>query len=169
MKGILLAGFGAIGKTTLAKKYDNIVDLESSNFKYIIDDNLKKIDVEKRKGLNSRKLNPLFPNNYYNAIIDSMKKYDYVLISMHNEIIDLLEKNNISYYVVYPDEEMLDEIIDRCKKRGNNDSFLSGIKEAYYRLYPHKSKNIIWIKKGQYLEEVLLQNNLLGGTNEINK
>lgn len=63
-----------------------------------------------------------------------MKKYDYVLISMHNEIIDLLDKNNIDYYVVYPYDEMLDEIIYRCKKRGNNDSFLNGIKEAYYRL-----------------------------------
>lgn len=42
MKGILIAGFGAIGKTTLTQKYDNMIDLESSNFKYIIDDNLKK-------------------------------------------------------------------------------------------------------------------------------
>ena len=36
MNGILIAGFGAIGKTTVAKKYKNLLDLESSNFKYII-------------------------------------------------------------------------------------------------------------------------------------
>ncbi len=31
-KSILVAGFGAIGKTTLASKYKNILDLESSLF-----------------------------------------------------------------------------------------------------------------------------------------
>ena len=27
-KGIIVAGFGAIGKTTLGNKYDNIIDME---------------------------------------------------------------------------------------------------------------------------------------------
>ena len=49
MNGILIAGFGAIGKTTAAKKYKNIIDLESSNFKYIIDDQLNELPVEERK------------------------------------------------------------------------------------------------------------------------
>lgn len=35
---------------------------------------------------------------------------------MHNEIIEKLENDNIEYIVVYPKEEMLDEIIERCKK-----------------------------------------------------
>lgn len=30
MSGLLIAGFGAIGKTTMSKKYNNIIDLESS-------------------------------------------------------------------------------------------------------------------------------------------
>lgn len=48
MRGILIAGFGAIGKTTVSKKYDNVIDLESSSFKYIIDDELKKLNPEEK-------------------------------------------------------------------------------------------------------------------------
>ena len=36
MRGILIAGFGAIGKTAVSKKYNNVMDLESSSFKYIL-------------------------------------------------------------------------------------------------------------------------------------
>lgn len=161
MNGILIAGFGAIGKTTLSKKYRNIIDLESSSFKYVIDDELKKIPIEERKGLKTRKLNPKFPNNYYTEIINNLERNHLVLISMHNEIINLLEENGINYYVVYPEENMLDEIVERCKVRGNKEDFLLGVKEAYYRLYPHKCKNVIWLKKGQYLEDVLRKEKIL--------
>ncbi len=161
MSGILIAGFGAIGKTAVSKKYNNVMDLESSSFKYIIDDELKKLNPEERKGLKSRKLNKEFPDNYYNEIIKDLEVYEIVLISMHNEIIDLLEENNINYYVVYPEENMIEEILERCKNRGNKDDFLNGVKDAYYRLYPRKCKNIIWMKKGEYLEDILIRNNLL--------
>ena len=124
MSGILIAGFGAIGKTAVSKKYNNVMDLESSSFKYIIDDELKKLNPEERKGLKSRKLNKEFPNNYYNEIMKDLEVYEIVLISMHNEIIDLLEENNINYYVVYPEENMIEEILERCKNRGNKDDFL---------------------------------------------
>lgn len=117
MRGKLIAGFGGIGKTTLAKKYNNVLDLESSNFKYIIDEELKKLEVEERKGLKKRKLNKDFPKNYYNAIIKNLEKYDIVLISMHNEIVKLLKENNIEYIVVYPKEDMFDEIMQRFIKR----------------------------------------------------
>lgn len=73
MRGILIAGFGAIGKTTVSKKYDNVIDLESSSFKYIIDDELKKLNPEERKGLKSRKLNKEFPDNYYNEIMKDLE------------------------------------------------------------------------------------------------
>lgn len=49
--GILIGGFKAIGKSTLATKYDDVIDLESSNFEYIIDEKIKNISVERRKGL----------------------------------------------------------------------------------------------------------------------
>lgn len=155
MNGILIAGFGAIGKTTVAKKYKNVLDLESSNFKYIIDDDLKLLSVEERKGIKTRKLNKKFPENYYNAIIENLYKNNIVLISMHKEIINMLKHNKIDYIVVYPKEDMLEEIIERCEKRGNSQEFLAGIKDAYYKLYPSKDDNVIWLKKGEYLEQIL--------------
>lgn len=158
---ILIAGFGAIGKTTLASKYKNILDLESSSFKYIIDDELKKLRVEERKGLKNRKLNPEYPDNYYEAIIENLNKYDIVLISMHNEIIKKLEDNNIDYIVVYPKEDMIDEIIERCIARGNIEDFLSGVKDAYYRLYPSEKAKVLWLDKGKYIEDILKENKLI--------
>ena len=48
-KGIIVAGFGAIGKTTLGNKYDNIVDMESGYYQW---DNtgFENIPYEQRKG-----------------------------------------------------------------------------------------------------------------------
>ena len=111
--------------------------------------------------MKTRKPNPDYPLNYYQVIIENLKKYDIVLISMHNEIIKMLEENNIDYIVVYPKENMLDEIINRCIRRGNKEYFLSGVKDAYYKLFPHEKSKIFWLDKGKYLEDILLENNIL--------
>ena len=65
-KGIIIAAFATCGKTYLGKKYKNVIDLESSSYKY---DNTEIINIppEERKGTIRRK-NPNWPNNYYNAI-----------------------------------------------------------------------------------------------------
>lgn len=48
-KGIIVAGFGAIGKTTLGNKYDNVIDMESGYYQW---DNtgFENIPYEQRKG-----------------------------------------------------------------------------------------------------------------------
>ena len=55
-KPLIIAGFAGIGKTTLAKKYKNVIDLESSIYKW---DNtgFEDVPVEQRKGI-IRKENP---------------------------------------------------------------------------------------------------------------
>lgn len=159
--GIIIAGFKAIGKSTLAKKYERVVDLDSAEYKYIVDSEMAKIPEEQRKGLKTRIKNPDYPLNYYNAIIENCKNGKIVLIAGKKEMIDLLEKNNNEYYNVWPEREMLDEIIERCKKRGNNDDFVSNVTNAYNRDYPNSEKNVIWMKKGEYLEDVLNKRNLL--------
>ncbi len=160
-KPIVVAGFGAVGKTTLSKKYNNILDLESSSFKYIIDDESKKLSVEERKGLKTRKLNPDYPENYYKAIVDGLKTYDIVLISVHKEILKKLEYNNIEYIVAYPKEEMLDELKERCIKRGNTEEYISKMREAYLKYYPSSNQKVLWLNDKEYLEDILMKNNLL--------
>lgn len=160
-KPIVIAGFGGIGKTTLSKKYNNILDLESSSFKYIIDDELKKLSVEERKGLKTRKLNPDYPDNYYKAIVEGLKTYDIVLISVHKDIFKKLEDNNIEYIVVYPKEEMLDELTERCIERGNNKEYISKMRDAYLKYYPSSNQKVLWLNNKEYLEDILIKNNLL--------
>ena len=48
-KGIVIAGFSTVGKSYLGKKYSNVIDLESSNYKHDTE-LLKDMPVEKRKG-----------------------------------------------------------------------------------------------------------------------
>lgn len=164
--GILIGGFKAIGKSTLSKKYSDVIDLESSNFEYLIDDELNKIPVEQRKGLKNRAKNPEYPLNYYNALIYNFEKNKTVLFACKKEIVELLNKNNINYYIVYPKENMLEEIINRAKKRGNNEQFVSRITQVYYDDYPKSTDKVIWLQKGQYLEDVLLEKGFLERKNE---
>lgn len=42
-KGTIISGFAGIGKTTAALKYDNVIDLESSQFFFELPDNLTNI------------------------------------------------------------------------------------------------------------------------------
>ena len=47
-EGIVIAGFVDVGKTTLAKKYNNVIYLESSTYRYNNLD-LENMPVEKRR------------------------------------------------------------------------------------------------------------------------
>ena len=88
---VVIAGFGCIGKTELAKKDNRFIDLESSKYKYIQNNELLSIPEEKRKGRKDRIINKDFPKNYFNAIMESLQNKN-VLISVNYEIIELLEK-----------------------------------------------------------------------------
>ena len=86
-KGYLIGGFKAIGKTTLARKYDNVIDLESSDYKYLLDDNLKEFSKEERKGRKDRVKNPEYPMNYINEMISLKNQGKIVLFACKKEII----------------------------------------------------------------------------------
>ena len=75
--GIIIAGFATCGKSVLGKKYSNVIDLESSNYKYN-DFNFENISTEAKKGT-KREINMDWPYNYYRAINEAVKKYDVVL------------------------------------------------------------------------------------------
>ena len=163
-KGIIVAGFGAIGKTTLGNKYDNIIDLESGYYRW---DNtgFESIPYEKRKGKKDRPMNKDWPSNYYKAILEVAQKYDVVLTSMHWHLLDFFEQNNIEYYLAYPTLDSEAVLEERCYTRENNKVFTDklkiNLKDWYYKINNYHPKKLLMIEKDEFLEDVLKKNNLI--------
>ena len=163
-KGIIVAGFGAIGKTTLGNKYDNIIDLESGCYQW---DNtgFENIPYEKRKGKNERPKNKEWPENYYNAILEAKVKYDIVLTSMHWNLLDFLELNKIEYYLAYPTLDSEKVLVARCYDRGNNKAFVDKLKINLYewneKLKNYHPKKLLIISNNEYLENVLIREKII--------
>lgn len=163
-KGIIVAGFGAIGKTTLGNKYGNIIDLESGHYQW---DNtgFEYIPYEQRKGKNERPKNKEWPENYHKAVVEAVKKYDVVLTSMHWHLLDFLEQNNIEYYLAYPTLDSEEVLEQRCYARGNNKVFTDKLKNNLHnwneKLKDYHPKELLIIQKDEYLEGVLKNKNII--------
>ena len=152
--GIFIYAFSATGKSTVAKKYSNVIDMESTLYKYLgvfqEDESLKSTE---------REINQQWPENYFNKLMEVKDKYDYILISddICNEF---LKENNFEYWIVYPKKELKEEYMDRCKKRGNIDVFISWYSKLWDEWIDKcKSDKLalrhIELQSNQYLEEVL--------------
>ena len=153
--GIFIYASTATGKSTLAKKYRNVVDMESVPFKYLNESG----NNEKRKSDPNRIQNPDWPKNYFDALEKVKNKYDYSLIS--DDICDeFLHRNKYEYWQVYPAIELKDEFLKRCANRGNNKQFIEWYTENWDKWH-HQCKNDklatkhIELKSGEYLEDVL--------------
>ena len=153
--GVIISAFATSGKSTLGKKYSNVLDLQASPFKYIMRSDLS---VEEQKGMD-RELNPLWPQNFYNAINEATKKYDVVLIQLKPEHFDYFDKNNIKYSIAYPNINNWQEVEKRCIKRGNNDIFIKKQKEVFIPYYEDSIKrnyeNLYILNNNETLEDAL--------------
>lgn len=161
-KGILIAAFAGLGKTTLGKKYDNVIDLESSDFKWL-ETGLENIDKEKRKGLSSRNPNPDWPQNYINKIVEVQALYDIVLISVSSEIRQEYDKSGLKYLVAIPSPSSKNIIKNRLIQRGNSQEFIDGF-EVRFDMIEKKFfevENKIYVKENEYLEDSLKREGIL--------
>lgn len=117
---MIILGTGCIGKTTLAKKYSNCVDLESSDFQWIFTDEYSRVDSEKRKGVKiAKRQNPDWPENYINAVIREHEAGKIVLAGVFLELIDFLNSNNYEYFGVISAENSARTLAQRSIERGN--------------------------------------------------
>ena len=156
--GMIISGFPGIGKTTLQKNNSSVIDLESSDFKWIYQDSeTESMDKEKRKGTDNRIVSPLWPMNYVQEIIKKAKEYDIVLISQNPEVRECLKENKCTYYVCFPKKECKQEYIERYRSRGNNEKFISLISENFESWIEaaEKEDNKLIMEPGEYLEDTL--------------
>lgn len=158
--GIIIAGFATCGKSVLGRKYKNIFDLESSPFKNIMRDDLS---VEEQKGT-KREINPLWPQNYYDAIKDAIEEYDIVLVQLKPEHFDYFDRHNIKYSIAYPSLDSWNVVEKRCIDRGNNDNFIKRLKEVFIPFYEDSIKRNyqkLYILNGnETFEDVLIKDNI---------
>lgn len=156
-KPLIISGFGGVGKSTLARKYKNVIDLESSAHQWIVDPKVG--NGENIKASLNREKNPDYPNNYIQAIKDAMKKYDVICV-MYNGTKDPNFLDQFNYVVCYPTKRAFNNhYIRRYRERGNTEEFIEVIKR-YYAVCYEKSKNItnkIVLRDDETLEDALIK------------
>lgn len=157
-KGIIIAGFATVGKTYLSKKYKNILDLESSIYKYDYT-GYENVDYEKLKGTLGRKENKEWPYNYYKAIEEEQKNYDIIFVQLNLQHLKYFDRNNIEYYIVYPSLDSWEWVKQRSIERGNNKRWLNKLKNVFEEYYiaskKSKCKELFIVNEKTSLEDIL--------------
>ena len=159
---IIIAGFSGIGKTTIARKYKNVIDLDASEYAYDEKEFLN-IDIEKRKG-KVRKPNPNQPNNYIEAIKNAINDYDIILVWDREDIIEEYIKNKFDFMVCYPPKNDLDNYVQRYKNRGNSDKYIEMKLNQYdnrIKLYDELKLKRVILNGNETIEDWLFKNNYL--------
>lgn len=158
---IIIAGFATCGKSVLGRKYKNVIDLESSLYKYKTID--KNLTAEQRKGT-KREINDEWPQNYYNAIEEAIKKYDIVLVQLKPEHLNYFDENGINYSIAYPNMNNWGEIEKRCIERGNSEDFITRLKEVFKPYYEdslkRKYEKMYILNNTETLEDLLIRENI---------
>ena len=167
--GKIIAAFAGVGKTYVGKKYPNVLDLESTYFKWL-ENGIAHLTEEERKGKKDRVLNPLWPQNYIDEILKQKDKYDIVLIQLshprlaNEQIFEFFNKNKIDYYVARPKFSGWRWIEERLRSRGNTEEFINQVKNNFKIFIEEFSKpnyQQIIIEDGKFLEDALIANKIL--------
>ena len=167
--GKIVAAFAGVGKTYVGKKYPNVLDLESTYYKWL-EDGVAQLTEEERKGNKNRVMNPLWPQNYIDEIIKQKDKYDIVLIQLshkrlaNEQIFEYFDKHKIEYWVARPNLSGWKYIERRLFERGNTAEFVGQVKNNFKIFIQEFSKpkyKQIVIDDGKFLEDALIKNKLI--------
>ena len=165
-KPLIIAGFAGIGKTTVAKKYNNVRDLESTAYEW---DNTRYChkSMEQIKGL-ERITNPLWPQNYIHEIRAKMLDYDVLLVKSGPDILDVYDAEGIPYVICYPCKDDLAVYRQRYILRGNSVEYAEQMIESYHwkvQNWNERPNPKIVLGCGEMLETYLLKSGYVSCAN----
>ena len=167
--GTIIAAFAGVGKSYVGKKYSNVIDLESTYFKWL-DNGISTLTEEERKGRKDRVLNPEWPYNYVRDIMIERDSHDIVLIMLRHErlksekIFEYFDEHEIEYYVARPNITGWKYIEQRLKDRGNTEEFVMQVKDnfnVFVEEFSNEKYNQIIIEDGKFLEDALVDYKML--------
>lgn len=123
----LILGMPGVGKTFAEKELYGVEDLESSCYKWLgVEDT-----IESSKGDPTREPNPIYPQNYFEAIKAALDDYPIVLASLHQEVRRLLSLEDIEYWVCVPSLTCKNEYLQRYRDRENSDDFINFLNSKF--------------------------------------
>lgn len=161
---IIIASPAGVGKTCIAGKYKNVLDIAPGPFS-----SMKK-EIGNEESKNIEYTNPDWPHNYLKEINKQRTNYDIILVAFLIEILKnpdflrLLKYYGIDFRAAIPNLSAIDAIIKRMEKRGNNSEFIRFYQSVYPDIIKEFSKpeyDSIIIQDNEYLEDALIRNKLL--------
>ena len=133
----LYAAFCGTGKTYICEK-TNIKSIEIEYWKY------------KDKGLQKE---------YLKYIKDQIEKVDYIFISTDPDGLKLLNKEGYDITLVYPENELRNEYLDRYIKRDSSYDFIGTFMKHWHiwinELKEQKYCKHIVLKSGEYISDII--------------
>ena len=138
----IVAGFPAIGKSFIAKKFPILArDLESSDFHWMKDPSTGEWKIDE----NGNKIaQPEWPANYIETIkaLEKSGMYRAVLVSCHQLVRSKMGEANIKYTNIFPQNtpEMKKLILDRCRQRNSPPEFIQNL-DAHWDEYIESAQN----------------------------
>ena len=129
---MIICGFPGVGKSTLAK-YSNWVDLESTPFE--------------KDWIRYAKVAKHMSDNGYN-----------VMVSTHPQLLEQFEQMEVRYTVVIPPIDDLKIYLNRYKRRGNDESFITLLEKEWENwlrdiiTFTSRNKTIVILPEGGCLQ-----------------
>lgn len=168
---LLVLAYMGTGKTELEIRYDNVIDLDFQDYKYIYDESIRHLPLEQRKGQNSlRTENPNYPNNFIKDALKELEAGKIVVSPFIEHVYKAIDSDNFKrnstntrIILVFPTEDDFEEYVERFKKRGNSEEFILRRKREFPSLVnlfnnaPSDEYEKVTIKPGQFLSEALIE------------
>lgn len=167
MQKLLIMAYMGTGKTELENRYDNIVDFDFQDYRYIYDESVRHLPLEQRKGsANLRTNNPDYPKNFLEDAVKLLNEGKIVVSPFIDHVFsayddfDIKSKiNDLRVILVCPTRDNFDEYVERFKRRGNSDEFIARREKEFSSLVDlfEQANNYekIVMKTGQFLSEAL--------------
>lgn len=167
MDKLLIMAYMGTGKTELENSYDNVVDFDFQDYKYIYDESIRHLPLEQRKGsTNLRTENPNYPKNFLDDAKKLLTEGKIVVSPFIDHVFEAYDSSNIKTQIndlriilVCPERDNFSEYVERFKNRGNSSEFIARRENEFSSLMDifDNSNNYekIVMKPGQFLSEAL--------------
>jgi len=164
-KPTIISAWICAGKTYLTGKYKNITELPSGDYKYILTDEQKSTENKESLKSTKRKINPAWPTNYYDAILDEIKKENHEIIFIAPCMpFEEMRNYGINFLLAYPNPICKEEYKDRARSRGANEEFVKRVEtriETDFEEFLKQPNEKIILQPGEYLEDSLIRVGIL--------